>query len=275
MKHFVTVFLLAMAAVATAPQEGHAQFLKKLGKAVETVGKEVLSTVQDSTSASSQGAAQSTTGTATPQTPLKRLGKLPAKSTAAGEKAAKGKLSILKAKDAAQATTTATTAAEPATTDGTTGATTIAPTAAPTTTPTTTGAFDGVKIVTGHPDFKITVNRCVANDKTVLLELTVINATENDEEIYAPAGYRDVKFYDDLGNIYEGGGIKVKLANREYTNYGDGIKFLANLPVKLSYMINDVSLKATSIALADLLISVKGLNVSGDKVKLRNIPIQR
>jgi len=135
---------------------------------------------------------------------------------------------------------------------------------------------NGVKIVTGHPDFKISVNRCEAADKTVVLELIVLNKGENDIERFQVCGGRyDTKIYDDQGNVYEGETVSVKLANKEYTDWNTDIKLVAGVPTKLTYMIKGVSLKASSIVLADLNINVKDWSIGKGTVKLRNIPITR
>lgn len=254
MKKILCVSVLTFAAMIAVPQESNAQFLKKLGKAVENVGKEVINSVTDSLKVSQQ---QSTTTTTTQKaTKLGTVKRLERQATV--EKATTG------AQTTAAGAQSSTTNTASVSTNTTSANTTQAG-----------GQFANVKVVTGHPDFKITLTRCIANDKTVLLEMTLLNVTDNDEELNVNAGYRDVKFYDNLGNIYEGKNVKVKLANHEYTNYNDNMNFVSNMPVKVSYMISDVSLNATEFVLADIRTYIPGMNVTGNIVKLRNIPIER
>ena len=39
-----------------------------------------------------------------------------------------------------------------------------------------------IKIITNHPDFKVKVKRCVASDKTVIVDLILNNEGTNDVE---------------------------------------------------------------------------------------------
>ena len=138
-------------------------------------------------------------------------------------------------------------------------------------------AQDAIKIVTGHPDFKMKVSRCEASGKNVVLDLTVTNVGDTDiPQFQVSGGSHFTKFYDDQGNIYEGGRfIKVKIANKEYTNEFQEIKLVSGVTYKLSYIITDVSPQAETFALVEPFVKCASWSITKDTVKLRNIPITR
>ena len=109
-----------------------------------------------------------------------------------------------------------------------------------------------IKIVTGHPDFKLKVTRCVASGKTVVVDMVVTNLGDNDVERFKVhgSGYA-TKAYDDQGNIYDSD-INVKIANKPYTTGAHEIKLVSGVPTKYSIMISNVSLQAESLVLIEL-----------------------
>ena len=136
-------------------------------------------------------------------------------------------------------------------------------------------AQDAIKIVTGHPDLKIKVTRCVASGKNVVLDMTVTNMGDTDAPEFGVHGSNwATKIYDDQGNIYEKD-IKVKIANKDYTTDRYFIKLVAGVPFKFSIMVSEVSPQAESFVLVEPDIYCEFWSINKDTVKLRNIPISR
>ena len=136
-------------------------------------------------------------------------------------------------------------------------------------------AQDGIKIVTGHPDFKLKVTRCAASGKTVVLDMLVTNVGDSDIEQFKVhgSGY-ETKVYDDQGNIYDSN-VSVKIANKQYTTGAIEIKLVAGVPTKYSLMIENVSPQAETLVLVEPDIWIPAWKTTYKTVKIRNIPITR
>ena len=138
-------------------------------------------------------------------------------------------------------------------------------------------AQDGIKIVTNHPDFKVKVKRCAASGKTVIIDLILNNTGTNDVENLevGSSGYSEA--YDDEGNIYQGGEMKVKIANRpNYDHWTGKFNIPVGVPMKLSIQINGVPASAESIARLKLLVVCRAWGIGNEKpVRISNIPISR
>ena len=74
-----------------------------------------------------------------------------------------------------------------------------------------------IKIVTGHPDLKVKVNRCEASGNIVIIDLTFTNLNEKDGEgntgptMYNGKTYEPLAF-DNQGNKFS---IKFKVSNQD------------------------------------------------------------
>lgn len=136
-----------------------------------------------------------------------------------------------------------------------------------------------MKIVTNHPDFKIKVKRCAASGKTVIIDLILINEGASDiERIEGYGGDNGSEAYDNDGNIYQNGVIKVCVANREhYSVNGSGdFKIPVGVPMRYSICIENVPASTESIARLSLLFYCAKWGLDRDKlVKISNIPISR
>lgn len=132
-----------------------------------------------------------------------------------------------------------------------------------------------IKIVTGHPDFKLKVTRCAASGKTVVLDMVVTNMGDSDVDQFKVhgSGYA-TKVYDDQGNIYDSD-INVKIANKQYTTGAHLIKLVAGVPTKYSLMIGNVSPQAEMLVLVEPDIWVPTWKTELNTVKIRNVPITR
>ena len=134
-----------------------------------------------------------------------------------------------------------------------------------------------LKIVTNHPDFNIKISRCVANGKTVIIDLLLINEGTNDaEDLYVGGGHNGSEAYDNEGNIYVNG-LKVKIANRpEYSPSQSNFNIPTGVPMKLSISIDGVPQSAESIARLKINIVCRAWGIDSNKpVRISNIPITR
>lgn len=142
-------------------------------------------------------------------------------------------------------------------------------------------AQDGIKIVTGHPDFKLKVTRCAASDKTVIIDLILSNEGTDDVEnviLWACTTMEAIVTYDNEGNFYGCGSNLVKLANNpEYSDHDSGVfTILSGVPMRLSIRIEGVSTSAESIARITLPFECQAWGLNSQKpVKITNLPITR
>lgn len=135
--------------------------------------------------------------------------------------------------------------------------------------------MEGVKIVTGHPDFKMVVKRCVASGENVLIDFVVTNIGESDVKEFIVRGSSDeTKLYDNMGNVYNRG-IQVSIGGLDFTNYSREVKLVAGVPTKFSMMVKNVPKKVTSFALIEPDICSADWNINKESVKVRNVPIYR
>lgn len=138
---------------------------------------------------------------------------------------------------------------------------------------TSSSADPQMRIVTNSPYLKVSVTKCEANGKTVILEMKMTNTSGNDAD-----GVRifceNIKVHDDQGNVY---GATIKVANGQFTNWYAQNDYLADVPVKVAIKIENVSTISESLARVTLAFEnhgILGLNKE-TPVTLRNIPITR
>lgn len=138
------------------------------------------------------------------------------------------------------------------------------------------------QIITGHPDFKVRVTRCVANGKTVVLDMVFTNVSETDVEdwsifLVGNSGYTTV--YDSEGNMYsgeKGNRLAIKVSNNDYDYFGTwGLKMISDVPMKVSLQIKGVPETVESLARVDLIVNIPLFNIGSTPVKIKNIPISR
>lgn len=135
-----------------------------------------------------------------------------------------------------------------------------------------------IKIVTGHPDFKMEVLRCSSSSNNLIIELIITNLSDDDiEEIYAYGGGWNggTKIYDNLGNIYDGDNLEVKVANKNFTSTDQRFKLVNHLPTKVTYSLKGFSSRATSITLFEPDFNIPEWSVKRGTFKIRNITISR
>lgn len=141
-----------------------------------------------------------------------------------------------------------------------------------------------LKIVTNHPDLTVKVKRCVASGKTLVIDLIASNTGSDDINDFCILP-RYCVAYDDEGNVYQA--IGAKIANQQqytfqlavYDEATMSTKILPGIPCKMSLIIKDFSIEATSIGLLQVGVKCEQLNLNGFKedqrVKIRNIPVTR
>ena len=135
-----------------------------------------------------------------------------------------------------------------------------------------------IKIVTGHPDLKVKVNRCEASGSIVLVDLTFTNLNEKDAQgetgpgMYNGAGYEPWAF-DDQGNKFP---IKFRVSNQnDYSVWGT-VPLLSEVPVKVSLRIEGVPESSEYLARLNLNFECKALGLNPTNIlQIRNIPINR
>ena len=143
-------------------------------------------------------------------------------------------------------------------------------------------AQNSMKIVTNHPDFDVKVKRCAANGKSVIIDMVFTNKGDKDVIIDVIANDYSywTEIYDDEGNKYVGkdGGITVKMANSgAYKSAVGNYRLLPDIPVKVSFCVNNISTSAESIAYFEgvVVCGEWGLPSKDKWLIVRNIPITR
>ena len=130
-----------------------------------------------------------------------------------------------------------------------------------------------MKITTNSPYMKVSITKCAANGKTVILEFKMINTSGEDANgvgLWA----EKIVVYDDQGNEYKAG---LKFANKEFNMYGwQAHDFIADIPIKVAIQVEGVSSAAESLARVTLPFDHNKLGLKADSpITLRNIPITR
>ena len=138
-------------------------------------------------------------------------------------------------------------------------------------------APETLRIVTGHPDFKIKLVRCEAADRTCVIDLIMENVGEDDVEIDVTADV-PTEAYDDKANQYSKKDILVSVGKSGLMPCDMWISgtLYASVPVKARIQIEGVSTSATMFRRLNLDVECKAWNIGGSKtVKMFNIPITR
>ena len=135
------------------------------------------------------------------------------------------------------------------------------------------------RIVTNHADFRIKIQRCVANGTNVLIDMLFINEGTKDVDNISIhcSNWHGVEAYDSEGNIYREPKISVKVANgEEYRNSSKEFSILTGVPMRVSLLIKDVSETSESIARLKLCVDCSEWALDRSKpIVFRNIPISR
>ena len=146
-----------------------------------------------------------------------------------------------------------------------------------------------LKIVTNHPDLSMKVKRCAASGKTLIIDLIASNTGADDINDFFILPNNCV-IYDDEGNVYKGDSkqtVGAKIANQQqytfqvsaYYNETMRTKILPGIPCKISLIVKDFSIEATSIGLLQIGVECRQLNLDSwkeeQRVKIRNIPVTR
>ena len=140
-----------------------------------------------------------------------------------------------------------------------------------------------LKIVTGHPDFKIQIKRCAASGNTVIIDMTFKNEGVTDSgnlKIYVdsygfPYDQWNLTAYDDEGNLYKKG-ARVKFANNQYRAMIDGgMELVSGVPMKVSIKIPNVVETATSFPKITFLVKNDYWGIGEKPIEIRNLPITR
>lgn len=135
-----------------------------------------------------------------------------------------------------------------------------------------------IKIVTGHPDLKVKVNRCEASGNLVIIDLTFTNMNEQDAEgntgpcMYSGKTYEPVAF-DNQGNKFS---IKFKVSNQNDYSVWATVPLLSEIPAKVSLRIEGVPESSEFFSRLNLNFDSKALGLDKTNIiQIKNIPITR
>ena len=139
-------------------------------------------------------------------------------------------------------------------------------------------AQGGLRIVTGHPDFKIKIKRCEASGSTCIVDMVMMNAGSGDISAYVYGGWNPETtiVYDDEGNSYSGGKIKVQTGSAAPSDLGVSVNLPSEVPVKVRLYIEGIVEEAAELSRIDLQVNCTAWNIGlNKKVKISNVPISR
>lgn len=150
------------------------------------------------------------------------------------------------------------------------------------------GSVDNpIKVNTYHPDFNISVSRCVARGNTVILDLVFMNEGSSDVTVqgFYPMGTNVV---DSNGNIYESKcaskeSLYIKLANmKNWASCTFGIynfDLIPGVPTKASIRLEGVPEYVDRLARVKLALRCDDWGLesydAANKAEIRNVPIYR
>ncbi len=238
----VIISLVAIFALSAVPQQADALFFKKLGKALKGAGKVVNQVA---------GAAGALTGG--------KAGKVLNKvANVAGD--VSNTASAFAGEDAEEMISTDNSMTQNFTDPG-------------------YSQDGGIRIVTGHPDFKIQVTRCAASGKTVVMDMVFQNIGTSDvNDMDLAPGDDRTEVMDTEGNTYGRGrgGIYIKVGNGEFEGFWTGkFALIPGVKRKVTMKINNVSESAESLARILIFIECRTWGLDGKFIQIRNVPITR
>jgi hypothetical protein len=135
-----------------------------------------------------------------------------------------------------------------------------------------------IKIVTGHPDLKVKVNRCEASGNLVIIDLTFSNMNQQDAEgntgpcTYNGQAYEPVAL-DNQGNKFS---VKFKVPNQNDYSVWATVPLLSEIPVKVSLRIEGVPESSEFFSRLNLNFDCMALGLNKTNIiQIKNIPITR
>lgn len=236
----VIISLVAIFVLSAVPQQADAQFFKKLGKALKGAGKVVNQVA---------GAAGALTGG--------KAGKVLNKvANVAGD--VSNTASAFAGEEAEEMISTDNSMTQNFTDPG-------------------YSQDGGIRIVTGHPDFKIQVTRCAASGKTVVMDMVFQNIGTSDvNDMDLVPGSYTTEVMDTEGNTYGSGQIYIKVGNGEFNDGRTGnFALIPGVKRKVTMKINNVSESAESLARILIGMNCRTLGLDGKCIHIRNVPITR
>ncbi len=130
-----------------------------------------------------------------------------------------------------------------------------------------------MKIVTGNPDLKVQVKRCVANGNQVFIDLTFMDEAEDVKAQILADGWSEV--LDSEGNTYKHyPNLFCKIGNEKYTPYPPSFTLLESTPLKVSFKLDQVPSSVEFIARMKIRMESRKYG-NPNFVEIRNIPITR
>lgn len=138
------------------------------------------------------------------------------------------------------------------------------------------GANAQMKIVTGHPDIRGKIVRCVAQDKTVFIDMIFYNDGNTDATLSISGGTWLSHCFDDDANKYADDDFKVAVG-KEIFMATNTTEFPAEGAVKFRIEINNFSTSATEITRMNLNANSELYQSGGAPrtIKITHIPITR
>jgi len=131
-----------------------------------------------------------------------------------------------------------------------------------------------IKIVTGNPDLKVQVKRCVASGEQVFIDITIMDEVDDVKAGLLCDGWTEVQ--DSEGNTYNS---YPKLfarigSNGNYTPYPGDINLVSEVPSKVSFKLVGVPETAEYLPVMKIRLDSKKYGAP-NYITIKNIPITR
>lgn len=130
---------------------------------------------------------------------------------------------------------------------------------------------DIFKISTGYPDLKVKVKRCIASERTLIIDLLIENVSDDDVNSFELWGTRSMAI-DDEGNEYKSLGV---LLGDNNFSFSSGSKLFAQTPVKARIKIEGLSQWATMLRVLQISYECNKWGNNSRAIKIKNLPITR
>ena len=138
----------------------------------------------------------------------------------------------------------------------------------------------GFRIVTGHPDIKVKIQRCEVSGSTCVIDFIIQNTSsaDIDFDLIGGRGYIEggvSKAYDDEGNMYSGYDFLVGFGSELNASINDST-LPAGISRKARIQIKGLSTAATKFLRIDLRANSKKLQwhvSTGHTIRFENVPI--
>lgn len=121
--------------------------------------------------------------------------------------------------------------------------------------------------------FTVKVNRCIAMENAVFIDMIFSNNTKEDIEHFSLSN-SDAKAFDDDGRTINAGDINIAIGNASMSS-SSSATLPAEVSLKVHLKIDNVSMSATKIKRLGLCLNAEGIGIKNKPLWFKNLTITR